>query len=215
MKTAMSRVDEAGLSPVTTAARPPATASAMFFSHLAPLPAGCLLDSSLCEELSRGGEQPLPPKASPGTSISASRNSPGNAPEMEMPKPAPTNPDREIILVVDDEPAVLKIMKIVLEKSGFQVVLAGNGAEALEIFGQMRDQIRILITDMAMPGMNGLDLIRAIRELNPAVDIVATTGMTTPDQMQAINDAGVRHVLSKPCGSHQLIELIRKLFSKP
>jgi len=134
---------------------------------------------------------------------------------MEMPKPAPTNPDREIILVVDDEPAVLKIMKIVLEKSGFQVVLAGNGAEALEIFGQMRDQIRILITDMAMPGMNGLDLIRAIRELNPAVDIVATTGMTTPDQMQAINDAGVRHVLSKPCGSHQLIELIRKLFSKP
>jgi CheY-like chemotaxis protein len=134
---------------------------------------------------------------------------------MEMPKPAPTNPDREIILIVDDEPAVLKVMKIVLEKSGFQVVLAGNGAEALEIFEQMRDQIRILITDMAMPGMNGLDLIRAIRNLNPAVHIVATTGMTTPDQMQAISDAGVSHVLSKPCSSHQLIELIRKLFSKP
>jgi len=143
------------------------------------------------------------------------QNPPGNAPEMEMPKPAPTNPDREIILIVDDEPAVLKVMKIVLEKSGFQVVLAGNGAEALEIFEQMRDQIRILITDMAMPGMNGLDLIRAIRNLNPAVHIVATTGMTTPDQMQAISDAGVSHVLSKPCSSHQLIELIRRLFSKP
>ena len=143
------------------------------------------------------------------------QNPPGNAPEMEMPKPAPTNPDREIILIVDDEPAVLKVMKIVLEKSGFQVVLAGNGAEALEIFEQMRDQIRILITDMAMPGMNGLDLIRAIRNLNPAVHIVATTGMTTPDQMQAISDAGVNHVLSKPCSSHQLIELIRRLFSKP
>jgi hypothetical protein len=153
--------------------------------------------------------------ASPGTSVSVSQNPPENAPEMEMPKPAPTNPDREIILIVDDEPAVLKVMKIALEKSGFQVVLAGNGAEALERFEQMRDEVRVLITDMAMPGMNGLDLILSIRKLNPAVDIVATTGMTTPEQMQAIGDAGVRHVLSKPCGSHQLIELVRKLFSQP
>jgi CheY-like chemotaxis protein len=125
------------------------------------------------------------------------------------------NRDRDIILVVDDEPSVLKVMRIALEKSGFRVVVAENGAEALEKFKQMRDQIRVLITDMAMPGMNGLDLIRSIRNLNPAVDIVATTGMTTSDQMQAIRDGGVRHVLSKPCGSRQLIELIRELFSKP
>ena len=125
------------------------------------------------------------------------------------------NRDRDIILVVDDEPSVLKVMRIALEKSGFRVVVAENGAEALEKFKQMRDQIRVLITDMAMPGMNGLDLIRSIRNLNPAVDIVATTGMTTSDQMQAIRDGGVRHVLSRPCGSRQLIELIRELFSKP
>lgn len=129
--------------------------------------------------------------------------------------PPPMNRDRDIILVVDDEPSVLKVMRIALEKSGFRVVVAENGAEALEKFKQMRDQIRVLITDMAMPGMNGLDLIRSIRNLNPAVDIVATTGMTTSDQMQAIRDGGVRHVLSKPCGSRQLIELIRELFSKP
>ena len=68
---------------------------------------------------------------------------------------------------------------------------------------------------MAMPGMNGLDLIRTIRELNDTVEIVATTGMTTMDQMQAIREAGVIHVLSKPCGSRQLLEMVRKFFPKP
>ena len=115
--------------------------------------------------------------------------------------------------MVDDEPAILTVMRIALEKSGFQVVVASNGTEALEKFQQMRGRVRVLITDMAMPGMNGLDLIRFVRDFNDSVEIVATTGMTTMDQMQAIRDADVQHVLSKPCGSRQLIALVRNLFS--
>ena len=130
-------------------------------------------------------------------------------------QPADNMTRREMILVVDDEPAILAVMRIALEKSGFQVVVAGNGAEALAKFEVMHDKIRVLITDMAMPGMNGLDLIRTIRELNDTVEIVATTGMTTMDQMQAIREAGVIHVLSKPCGSRQLLEMVRKFFPKP
>jgi len=136
------------------------------------------------------------------------------SPDIVLFSPAPANGLRETILVVDDEPAVRMVLKIVLEKSGFQVIVASDGAEALETFERMREQIRVIITDMAMPGMNGLDLIRFIREFDEAVDIVATTGMTTPDQMQAIRDAGVRHVLSKPCGSRKMLDLIRDLFSK-
>ena len=119
------------------------------------------------------------------------------------------------ILVVDDEPTVLAVLKIALEKSGYRVVAAGSGAEALAIFEAMQDQIRVLITDMAMPGMSGLDLIRSIRKFGTTTEIVATTGMTTPDQMKAIRDAGVKHVLNKPCGSRQMLELIRSLFSTP
>jgi len=127
----------------------------------------------------------------------------------------PAHRDQKVILVVDDEPSVLTVLKIALEKSGFRVVVAGNGAEALAKFEAMQDQIRVVITDMAMPGMNGLDLIRSIRKFGTAVDIVATTGMTTPDQMKAIREADVKHVLNKPCGSHQMLELIRNLFSTP
>ena len=127
----------------------------------------------------------------------------------------PAHREQGVILVVDDEPSVLTVLKIALEKSGFRVVVAGSGAEALAKFEAMQDQIRVVITDMAMPGMNGLDLIRSIREFGTAVDIVATTGMTTPDQMKAIREADVKHVLNKPCGSHQMLELIRNLFSTP
>lgn len=122
---------------------------------------------------------------------------------------------RETILLVDDEPTVLAVLKIALEKSGFRVVVASNGAEALAKFEAMQDQIRVVITDVAMPGMNGLDLICSLRKFVPAVDIVATTGMTTQSQMKAIREAGASHILSKPCGSRQMIELIRNLFSKP
>ena len=127
----------------------------------------------------------------------------------------PAHRDQKVLLVVDDEPSVLTVMKLALEKSGFRVVVADNGAEALAKFEAMQDQIRVVITDMAMPGMNGLDLIRSIRKFGTAVDIVATTGMTTPDQMKAIREADVKHVLNKPCGSHQMLELVRNLFSKP
>lgn len=122
---------------------------------------------------------------------------------------------RETILLVDDEQTVLTFLKMVLEKSGFHVVAASSGAEALAIFEVMQDQIQVVITDMAMPGMNGLDLICSLRKFVPAVDIVATTGMTTQDQMKAIREAGVSHVLSKPFSSRQMIEIIRNLFSKP
>jgi len=66
-----------------------------------------------------------------------------------------------------------------------------------------------------MPGMNGLDLIRAIRNCDADVVIVATTGMTTPEQIKEIREAGVRHVLSKPCRPRELTELVRSLFSNP
>ncbi len=123
--------------------------------------------------------------------------------------------DREIVLVVDDEPAVLSVMRLVLMKSGFQVVAADSAAKALEIFETMRSRIRVVITDMAMPGMSGLDLILVIRKCDADVVIVATTGMTSPEQMKEIREAGVQHVLSKPCSSRTMSEFVRNLFSNP
>jgi two-component system, cell cycle sensor histidine kinase and response regulator CckA len=122
---------------------------------------------------------------------------------------------RGSILVVDDEPTVLNVLIMALEKSGFCVIAANNGTEALAKFATMKDKIRVVITYMAMPGMNGLDLIHSIQKFGTEVDFVLTSGLTTPDQMTGVRDAGVRHVLSKPYGLRQILELMRDLYSTP
>jgi len=132
----------------------------------------------------------------------------------ETPPPTISTPVEENILVVDDEPAVLSIIALVLRKSGFHVLEANSGIKAWEIFQTRHNQIRVVITDMSMPGMSGMDLIQAIRKCDPDLHIIATTGMTTGNQMKKIQEAGVLHVLSKPCGSREIIALVRGLFAK-
>jgi CheY-like chemotaxis protein len=193
MITAKSCARETGLpcTPAAEAGRPPACASLV------------IRESDLS-----GSSRDL--TASPGTEFVRGQSS-GHALRIKD----PAHRDRGAILVVDDEPSVLTLLKITLEKSGFRVVVASNGAEALAKFEAMQDQIRVVITDIAMPGMSGLDLIPSIRKFDTAVDIIATTGMATPDQMKEIREAGVRHVLNKPLGPRLILELIRNLFSTP
>ena len=214
MNNAMSRVDKFCLRcPPTTPPTPPSEKdSDLLFFHMPEQPASSTAQGAgLGKDLhSERDSRPKPSSAHEETGAIFLKLA-----TKEAANPAGTNGIKEIILVVDDEPAILAVMKIALVKSGFQVLVANNGAEALEKFELMRGQIKVLITDMAMPGMNGLELIRLIREFNDSVEIVATTGMTTMDQMQAIRDADVQHVLSKPCGSRQLIALVRNLFSLP
>lgn len=120
-------------------------------------------------------------------------------------------PNVSNILLVDDEPAVLMVLKIALEKSGYRVIEARNGVEALEKFHAHRSEIHIIITDIAMPGMSGLDLIQAIREEDTNTPIIATTGMNTPSQMEAIRAQGANRILSKPCGSRILLDTLKSL----
>ena len=218
MNNAMSRVDKFCLRcPPTNPPTPPSEKdSDLLFFHMPEQPASSIAQrADLGRALhSERDSRPKPSSAHEETGSVFLKLAEESSPK-EAANPVGTNGIKEIILVVDDEPAILAVMKIALVKSGFQVLVANNGAEALETFELMRGQIKVLITDMAMPGMNGLELIRLIREFNDSVEIVATTGMTTMDQMQAIRDADVQHVLSKPCGSRQLIALVRNLFSLP
>ena len=74
----------------------------------------------------------------------------------------------ELILVVDDEAAVREVMQRTLEKHGYRVLTAAEGAEALALFAQHRAEIKAVITDMMMPGMDGPTLVRALAAIGPA-----------------------------------------------
>jgi CheY-like chemotaxis protein len=82
----------------------------------------------------------------------------------------------QTVLLVDDEPSVLLVMRRLLEGHGYKVFHATSGREALEIWNAHQDEIDLLFTDLQMPEMNGSELAGRLRSLRPDLKILFTSG---------------------------------------
>jgi two-component system, cell cycle sensor histidine kinase and response regulator CckA len=102
------------------------------------------------------------------------------------------------ILVVDDEPLVLRMTASALESLGYHVLPAGSGQAGIEAFRAHGDQVDAVILDMGMSGMDGRDTFLALRAIDPDVRVLLATGFPLDRDAQAILDLGVRGFLSKP-----------------
>lgn len=100
-----------------------------------------------------------------------------------------------MVLVVDDEEGIRQMARRTLERHGYRVTLASNGAEAVEIFKRHPGEIGVVVTDMSMPVMDGPTAIAHLRELDPDVRIVASSGLSAGDIAKA---AGVGSALFIP-----------------
>ena len=118
----------------------------------------------------------------------------------------------EFILLVDDEPAILKLTGKILERSGYQTLVAPNGTEAIKVFQEHADQIRLVITDYSMPGMNGFTLAEAIQKLHPAVPIIIASGLGEALEEEKLRRAGIQLVLKKPYDIATLLNTLEKIF---
>ena len=111
----------------------------------------------------------------------------------------------EQILVVDDEEAIREAARMVLESHGYQVLLAGDGGEALAVFAQNEQTVALLLTDMTMPYLDGRGLIQAVRRMRPELPIVASTGRTSEAQLEELHALRLAGVLVKPYGADALL----------
>ncbi len=120
-----------------------------------------------------------------------------------------TGPDAASVLVVDDDPAVLRLLTTYLEAGGQRVAVAGNGAEALRIV--LADAPSVVITDWMMPEMDGLELCRAIRNHDGIgfVYVIVLTAHTDQDRVIEAFDAGADDYLAKPFNRKELLARIR------
>jgi signal transduction histidine kinase/ActR/RegA family two-component response regulator len=116
----------------------------------------------------------------------------------------------ELILVVDDEQAILKVVKSTLEHFGYKVITARNGAEAIYIYSQNLGRIHLVLTDMAMPVMDGPSLIIQLRAINPKVVIIGSSGLTSDGGVVQATGAHVPYFVPKPYSSEQLLKIISK-----
>ena len=117
-----------------------------------------------------------------------------------LPPPLQPAPPRATgtILVADDEPAVLAVARRVLEKSGFQVMLAADGRAALEVFEKHRHEIHAVLLDMTMPGPSSDEVFRELRRLQPDVRVVLTSGYNEQEATARFVGKGLAGFIQKP-----------------
>jgi DNA-binding response OmpR family regulator len=116
------------------------------------------------------------------------------------------------ILLVEDNQLASEAMQMVLENDGFEVDAADNARQALASLKNSNPDI--VITDIVMPDMDGLEFIRSIRELSMGVPILAISGMESEDKTLCLKQAeklGADICLSKPVSRGQLLESVRYL----
>ena len=111
----------------------------------------------------------------------------------------------ETILVVDDESAIREIAKATLDAFGYEVLIAGDGTEALAQYAQDREKIKVVLMDMMMPFLDGSATIRALQKMDPGVRIVVTSGL--PSDANTLNTFhdNVRSFLPKPYTAEDLL----------
>ncbi|MEA2338358.1 MAG: hypothetical protein QOE82_2365, partial [Thermoanaerobaculia bacterium] len=120
----------------------------------------------------------------------------------------PPHGNGELILLVDDEASVLGMTKQTLEVFGYEVLTADDGAQAIGTFSHHQGEIDLVITDMAMPIIDGPALIAALNRMAPHVRIIATTGNISGTYMTRIAKTGVTHILTKPYSADHLLRTI-------
>jgi PAS domain S-box-containing protein len=117
----------------------------------------------------------------------------------------PLNGHGELILVIDDEPDICEVAKDTLESCGYRVLAARDGQEAIEIYRQYQHEIQVVLTDMMMPNLDGPATIRALKEIDPQVRIIATSGIRSTGKLAEAAASGVDIFLAKPYTTDKLL----------
>ncbi|VVB55339.1 Chemotaxis protein CheY [uncultured archaeon] len=116
----------------------------------------------------------------------------------------------EWILVAEDEESIQDITSSILEENEYKLLNAKDGAEAVALYAENIDKIKLVLVDMMMPIMDGQASIRAIRKINPEVKIIAVSGLTEKDRLAKVADL-TNAFLPKPYTAEELLKTIHEV----
>jgi len=111
------------------------------------------------------------------------------------------------ILLVEDEPAVRRLVATSLTRAGYRVLEAADGLQGMELFEAHAEAIDLLITDLRMPEMDGESLVRALRGRDPELRVLCVSGY--PGRASGL--ASTEHFLAKPFSRYELLGTVRKV----
>ena len=134
-------------------------------------------------------------------------------PVAELPHPKAVLPrgQNEIILVVDDEENVRRVTRRMLEQSGYQIIEAHNGAEALALLQSGLHHVDLVLTDLMMPVMDGPTLIQNLHKMNPSLRIISMSGYLSESEMIKAVETDTSAFLPKPFTAESLTTVLRRV----
>jgi YesN/AraC family two-component response regulator len=118
----------------------------------------------------------------------------------------PGNPAR--LLVVDDEFSILTHLGQFLSGKGFNVMLASDGKEALDIF--RKRSVDLILSDVKMPGINGVQLLKAVKDVNPRIPVILISGYRDVNTVVDALKAGAENFLTKPLNMDELVSVVER-----
>ena len=121
---------------------------------------------------------------------------------------------RGTILFVDDEETVLAVGSQMLEAMGYNVLSAGNGEEAVEIYRKNEGNIDLVLLDMVMPKMGGSTTYDRLKEINPDIKVILVSGFSFNDEASEILKRGCNGFIQKPYNMRELSNKIQEILKK-
>ena len=125
--------------------------------------------------------------------------------------PEPAIAGTETLLVVDDEPQMLRLAEKGLSRLGYEVLTADTGPHALEILARHRDRIRAVILDMVMPEMDGAEVFGAIRKIDPQLAVIIASGFSADGRAEDLMSQGAHSFIQKPFVINELARTLRRV----
>ena len=116
------------------------------------------------------------------------------------------------VMIVEDDAATRRLYRFLLANSGYTVLEAEDGAAALERL--QTSSCDVIITDMNMPGMGGIDMVRTLRQTNSTIYVIMVTAFGTPDTEKNAFRAGVNEYLTKPFDFEDLERRVQEFFDR-
>ena len=115
--------------------------------------------------------------------------------------------------MVDDEEVVRLAARRALERRGYSVLTAENGAAAVELVARHPNEVSLVLLDLSMPVMSGVETARRIRQIRPRVPILLSSGFHEQEAMRKFRGVGFDGFIQKPYTSRQLAERVRATFA--
>ena len=117
------------------------------------------------------------------------------------------------VLIVDDEDMIVSVSSRLIDKMGYTAFHASNGEEAIEVYKANMDKIDIVILDLIMPGLSGGDTFDRLKEVNPDVKVLLSSGYSIDGQAQEILDRGCNGFIQKPFRMKELSDKLMEILA--